>query len=113
MFLSIYNGIEFFFADEDLKLLTAREVTEGRHSVPAYDFPTLSRFVIASGDTSEFISFDPDAATEGGELAVVHVNTHGDQLRASDWVKFLRNYLDYQSNVLQVNRADRKEFADD
>jgi len=111
--LSVCDGAIGLFDERRLELLTARHVAEERHTVDKVDFPTLSRFVIASGRTSEFISFDPDTAGPDGEMQVIHVNTHGDQTRGANLVRFFEEYLEYLQNALRLNKADRDQLKDD
>jgi hypothetical protein len=111
--LLVCDGAIGLFDERRLELLTARQVAEERHTVDKVDFPTLSRFVIASGRTSEFISFDPDTVGPDGEMQVVHVNTHGDQVRGDNLVGFLEEYLEYLQNALRGNKADRDQLKDD
>jgi hypothetical protein len=113
LLLSVYDGVRSPFDDPGLSLLSARGVIQGEYSVDPQDFPTLSRFVIAAGNTPEFISFDPERAGPTGEMQVVHINSEGLEVRGDDLVQFLRDYLEYLQNALRLNRADREKLSDD
>jgi hypothetical protein len=111
--LSVYNGIYRLFEEPALTLLSARDVALGKHDILAKDFPELSRFVIAAGDTSEFISFDPAIVDAQGEMGVVHVNGYGDETRGDNLMQFLLDYQEYLKNVIDGNKADRDALKDD
>jgi hypothetical protein len=109
-FLAAHNGIEGFNAA--LNLVSAKAVTEPVDKALESDFPTLSKFVIARGNTPEFISLDPETAKGDGEMEVVWVMGDGGQFRYPNFGTFLRSLHDELQKTLAQEEADRKNLGD-
>lgn len=111
--LSVCDGIEYFFDDPDMALLSCAQVAGGKFDKTAEDFPPLAKFVIAAGNTSAFVSFDASTGGAGREYEVVHINTEGAEYRADDLTQFLTLARDSYKDVVELSRADRENLADD
>lgn len=109
-FLAAHNGIKAFNAA--LNLLSAKEVTEPVDKALESDFPTLSKFMIARGNTPEFISLDPETANSDGEMEVVWVMGDGGEFRYPNFGAFLRTLRDELQKTLAQEEADRKGLGD-
>jgi len=107
-FLKVHNGIKAFKAALDL--LPAKEVTRPVDPALENDFPMLSRLIIASGNTPEFISLDPETAKRNGEMEVVWVMGDGGQFRYENFGLFLRELRDELQKSLAKEQGDRKKL---
>ena len=108
-FLSVHNGIKDF--DSDIDLLAASEVRKPVDEDLEDDFPTLSQFVIGSGNSPCFISFDPETADASGEMEVVWVMGDGEEFRYESFTKLLRDYRDQLVKTVSDEEADRKDLG--
>jgi hypothetical protein len=109
-FLAASNGFEAF--DTRLNLFSAKQVLEPVDASLKSDFPTLSKFVVAGGNTSAFISFDPDTADKTGEMEAVWVAEDGGEFRYPSFGELLQQYRDELQKTVAKEQADRKRLRD-
>lgn len=112
--LSVYNGVENLFADS-FSLMSINEVIEEDYGIldeMIDDFPSCCEFVIAGGNTTEFIGFDISESSEDGGYQVVWVSDEGDEWRSENFEAFLKDYLlQLESNILSQEK-DRKNLPE-
>jgi hypothetical protein len=108
--LEIHDGIRAFSGKLDLR--SSKEVIQPPSRGMTLDFPTLSQFVISSGNTPNFISFDPETAKPNGEMEVVWAMADGGQFRYSDFGMLLRALRDELRKTVAQEQADRKNLRD-
>lgn len=112
-FLLISNGIADYMQLSRLSLRSARQVVEEYESDEEYeDFAPLHEFVISTGNTSDFLAFDRRTLTSDGEMAVVLVNGRGETTDYANFCTFLSEQRTFQSDVWEVNSADRDNLPD-
>lgn len=109
-FLTVCNGILAF--DGRLDLLSTKQVLEPVDASLKTDFPMLSKFVIGSGNTSAFISFDPETVSKSDEMEVVWVMEDGGEFRYPDFRTLLQMYRDELQKNLAQKEADRRDLPD-
>jgi hypothetical protein len=108
--LEMHDGIKAFEGRLDLR--SVKEVMQAPSRGMTLDFPTLSQFVIGSGNTPNFISFDPETAKKNGEMEVVWVMGDGGQFHYKDFGAFLRAFRDQLRKTLADEQRDRKNLRD-
>jgi hypothetical protein len=111
-YLSIYNGIESVF-NYSLSLLPVAEVMRDDHGIVEEtidEFPTCCQFVIAAGNTPEFIAFD--TATWHTELGyeAVWVTADTTEWRQKSFEDLLTSYLDVLERNISAQENDRKNL---
>jgi len=105
-FLAVSNGIRAFIAE--LNLLSAKGVLQPVKEELEEDFPSLSRFVVANGNTSEFISLDPDTVDANGEMEAVWMMEDGGEFRYANFATLLTSLRDQLRKTVKLAKADRK-----
>lgn len=109
-FLSAYNGIEDLFARR-FSLLSIDEVVGKKYEIleeNEEELPNLCEFVIAAGDTSEFIGFDISTSATGDGYEVVEITAEGKESRHKSFESFLTDLL---ANLEQAIRDEEKDRA--
>lgn len=107
-FLSIYNGVEGLLYP--LTLYGVQEVMRHDSFIEAIfdEYPGCRQFVIAGSPRSgDIVSFDVNAPTDNGGYQVVWLTAEGDAERDSDFVAFLRAYLQVTRETIAQEKADR------
>lgn len=113
-FLRLTDGIDDYMQLQRLSLRPAKGIVDAQEEDAEWDdFEPLHEFVIASGDTSDFIAFDYTRADDAGEMPVVWIDGRGDRTEFDDFVAFLRAQLEFQQSLLMANEADRSGLRDD
>ena len=114
-FLRISDGIPSYMQLEGMSLRSACEIVESAWSDEEEwdEHDPLHKFVIVSGDTTEFIAFDERSIDAAGELAVVWVGLRGDETTYANFEDLLWSQQQFQKDVLKANEADRANLPDD
>lgn len=110
--LSIYNGIQGFLAP-DYSLLSVDEViamTKLLSSRFDDEFPELVQFVIAGGDTPNFMAFDVTTAPAGEGYEVGEVTGEGRGVRYQSFQQFLIELLKNLEQTIREEQRDRKKL---
>lgn len=110
VFLAAHDGIRDFA--HWLNLRKANEIRDPVDASLVNDFPTLSEFVIALGNTPAFISFDPETADASGEMEVVWVADDGAERRYPNFAAFLRVTRDELLEAVESEKADRIDLSE-
>lgn len=114
-FLQISDGVPGYMQLENMSLRSAREIVESSKPDEEQwgEYDPLHKFVIVSGDTTEFIAFDERSIDAAGEPAVVWVGLRGDETTYADFEDLLWSQQQFQKDVLEANEADRANLRDD
>lgn len=108
-FLTISNGLEGFRSY--FSLLNAKEVMIPPNPSHQRGYPSLSRFIIGTGNSLEFVAFDPDKVADS-EMEVVSVADDGEESRYPDFNQYLHMRLGQLLHAIELERADRKGLKD-
>lgn len=114
-FLLISDGIPGYMELEGMSLRSARQIVESAESdAEEWDeYDPLHKFVIVSGNTTEFIAFDERSIDAAGEPAVVWVDLRGDEASYASFEDLLRSQQEFQESVLRTKEADRTNLRGD
>jgi len=114
-FLRISDGIPGYMQLEGMSLRSAREIVDSAESDEGEwdEYDPLHKFVIVSGDTTEFIAFNERANDAAGEPAVVWVGLRGDETTYANLADLLWSQQQFQKDVLEAKEADRANLPDD
>ena len=106
VFLSLCDGIKDFQPSpfDALSLLGIDALMTPARAMHQRVFPTLSRFQIGRGKTTEFIAFDPERL-EADEPEVVWISAEGEEARHANFAEFLHGHLKALRAHLAVPKA--------
>jgi len=110
--LSVYNGIQRFLSPE-YSLFSVDEViatTKLLSSRFDKEFPDLVQFVIAGGDTPNFMAFDVTTSAAGEGYEVGEVTGEGRGFRYKNFNKFLTELLANLEQTIREEEKDRKKL---
>lgn len=113
LFLSIYNGIEHVLG-ESYSLLSVDAVVGEKYKIleeNIVEFPELCKFVIAAGNTPNFIGFDISNSPGEGNYPVVEVAADGSQWKLKSFEDFLLSYLAVLERNISAQIKDRENLA--
>ena len=100
-FLRVSNGLPGYMQTEHLSLRSAGEIVASQDDDTQWDeHDPLHRFVIASGETYEFIAFDGTRADATGEAPLFWMDLRGDVAELEGFEAFLLAQLQFQKDVL-------------
>ncbi|MDR5741128.1 MULTISPECIES: SMI1/KNR4 family protein [unclassified Caballeronia] len=113
-FLRISDGVPGYMQYVRMSLRSARDIVESADSDEEEwdDYDPLHKFVIVSGDTTEFIAFDERSIDSAGEPAVVWVGLSGDETAYANFEDLLWSQREFQKDVLEGHIADRGSLPD-
>jgi hypothetical protein len=106
--LTVCDGVVEF--DYLLNLLPAHQVLRAPDETLTIDYPALSRFVIAAGGTSAFVSLDLESQDNSGEMEVVWVMEDGAEFRYPNFEQFLTKFRDQLRKTHDTEVATRKQL---
>ncbi|MCP3143889.1 SMI1/KNR4 family protein [Pyxidicoccus xibeiensis] len=100
--LRVSNGIPGYMQAEHLSLRSAGEIVASQDDDTQWDeHAPLHRFVIASGETYEFIAFDGTRSDATGEAPLIWVDPRRDVTELEGFEAFLLAQLHFQKDVLE------------
>ncbi len=114
-FLRISDGVPGYMQLEGMSLRSARDIVDSAAADEEEwdEYDPLHKFVIVSGDTTEFIAFDGRSIDAEGEPAVVWVGLRGDETSYANFEDLLWSQHRFQKDVLEAEEADRAKLPDD
>jgi hypothetical protein len=92
---------------EQIVASAEKDVVSWKRISPAH------KFVFASGNTAAFAGFLTDTIGEDGEMPVVMVDQSGETTDYSNFEEFLEEQLAFYEDVVEGEKADRKDLEDD
>jgi len=108
-FLSVYNGIENLLAKR-YSLLSIEQVIGGKYELleeNEEEYPHLCQFVLAAGNTSNFMGFDIRTPASGNGYEVAEITAEGKEWRYASFAAFLQAYLANTEQAIREEEADR------
>jgi hypothetical protein len=114
LFLSVYNGIEHVLGPS-YSLLPVGAVIGEQYDIleeNIEEFPNYCEFVIAAGNTPNFIGFDINTSSAEGGYEVVEVAADGGEWRLKNFEDFLISYLAVLERNILAQEKDRENLDD-
>jgi hypothetical protein len=114
-FLLISDGVPGYMQLEGMSLRSSRDIVDsaGPDEAEWDEYDPLHKFVIVSGNTTEFIAFDERSIDAAGEPAIVWVGLRGDETTYANFEDLLWSQHRFQKDVLEAEEADRANLPDD